>query len=230
MLHGYLPWRDLYQIHGVLDDGLKAILGFEVFGFSRWAASAGISMFAPPAYWVAYFPSPPDCSLAVVDDLRDVRRHLERLLRGLGSALLVRGRSRSSVSSSSSVVRLGPGRSFSASCSSRRRSSCPSSPSRSWPSARARGLRPLDPGRFGVARFRTSRNTLYRDLVANRKVCPHCGHHMRATATERLDWTFDEDSLHPHRTAEGRRRSAAIPRHQALRRPAEGSARQDPSR
>ena len=34
----------------------------------------------------------------------------------------------------------------------------------------------------------------HRDLAANRKVCPHCGHHMRATATERLDWTFDENA------------------------------------
>ncbi|HXT79897.1 MAG TPA: acetyl-CoA carboxylase, carboxyltransferase subunit beta [Acetobacteraceae bacterium] len=32
----------------------------------------------------------------------------------------------------------------------------------------------------------------HRDMTANRKVCPHCGHHMRATALERLAWTFDE--------------------------------------
>jgi acetyl-CoA carboxylase carboxyl transferase subunit beta len=34
----------------------------------------------------------------------------------------------------------------------------------------------------------------HRDLERNLKVCPHCGHHMRATATERLAWTFDEGS------------------------------------
>ena len=34
----------------------------------------------------------------------------------------------------------------------------------------------------------------HRDLAANLKVCPHCGHHMRATAAERLAWTFDEGS------------------------------------
>jgi acetyl-CoA carboxylase carboxyl transferase subunit beta len=28
--------------------------------------------------------------------------------------------------------------------------------------------------------------------AANLKVCTHCGHHMRATAVERLGWTFDE--------------------------------------
>ncbi|MBV8399854.1 MAG: acetyl-CoA carboxylase carboxyltransferase subunit beta [Acetobacteraceae bacterium] len=32
------------------------------------------------------------------------------------------------------------------------------------------------------------------DLEKNLKVCPHCGHHMRATALERLAWTFDEGS------------------------------------
>ena len=31
-----------------------------------------------------------------------------------------------------------------------------------------------------------------RDLEANLKVCMHCGHHMRASARERLSWTFDE--------------------------------------
>jgi acetyl-CoA carboxylase carboxyl transferase subunit beta len=34
----------------------------------------------------------------------------------------------------------------------------------------------------------------HRDLAANLKVCPHCGHHMRASATERIAWTFDEGS------------------------------------
>ena len=29
----------------------------------------------------------------------------------------------------------------------------------------------------------------HRDLMANLKVCPHCGHHMRAKAVERLEWT-----------------------------------------
>jgi acetyl-CoA carboxylase carboxyl transferase subunit beta len=30
-----------------------------------------------------------------------------------------------------------------------------------------------------------------RDLETNLKVCPHCGHHMRASAAERLAWTLD---------------------------------------
>ncbi len=32
------------------------------------------------------------------------------------------------------------------------------------------------------------------DLEKGLKVCPHCGHHMRATPQERLAWTFDENS------------------------------------
>jgi acetyl-CoA carboxylase carboxyl transferase subunit beta len=32
----------------------------------------------------------------------------------------------------------------------------------------------------------------HRELEAARKVCPHCGHHMQATAGERLAWTFDD--------------------------------------
>jgi acetyl-CoA carboxylase carboxyl transferase subunit beta len=31
------------------------------------------------------------------------------------------------------------------------------------------------------------------DLEKSLKVCPHCGHHMRATPQERLAWTFDEN-------------------------------------
>jgi acetyl-CoA carboxylase carboxyl transferase subunit beta len=32
----------------------------------------------------------------------------------------------------------------------------------------------------------------HRDLLANLKVCPHCGHHMRIGAVERIGLTFDE--------------------------------------
>jgi acetyl-CoA carboxylase carboxyl transferase subunit beta len=32
------------------------------------------------------------------------------------------------------------------------------------------------------------------DLAKNQKVCPQCGHHLRASAAERLAWTFDESS------------------------------------
>jgi acetyl-CoA carboxylase carboxyl transferase subunit beta len=32
----------------------------------------------------------------------------------------------------------------------------------------------------------------HRELEASRKVCPHCGHHLSATAGDRLAWTFDD--------------------------------------
>ncbi len=35
----------------------------------------------------------------------------------------------------------------------------------------------------------------HRDLQANLKVCPHCGHHMRISAAERLAWTFDPEAF-----------------------------------
>ena len=35
----------------------------------------------------------------------------------------------------------------------------------------------------------------HRELEQARKVCPHCGFHMRATAAERLEWTFDEGAF-----------------------------------
>ncbi|HQT63689.1 MAG: acetyl-CoA carboxylase carboxyl transferase subunit beta [Acidocella sp. 20-57-95] len=34
----------------------------------------------------------------------------------------------------------------------------------------------------------------HRELEASKKVCPHCGHHMRASAADRLNWTFDDGS------------------------------------
>lgn len=36
-----------------------------------------------------------------------------------------------------------------------------------------------------------SQMILIKELERNRRVCPHCGHHMRASAIERLNWTFD---------------------------------------
>ncbi|MDF7673732.1 acetyl-CoA carboxylase, carboxyltransferase subunit beta [Acetobacteraceae bacterium ESL0709] len=42
-----------------------------------------------------------------------------------------------------------------------------------------------------------SQMLLIRDLERNMKVCPHCGHHMRATAHERMAWTFDGGNYTP---------------------------------
>ncbi len=34
-----------------------------------------------------------------------------------------------------------------------------------------------------------------KDFLANMRVCADCGHHMRGTAVERLEWTFDTDAF-----------------------------------
>jgi acetyl-CoA carboxylase carboxyl transferase subunit beta len=34
-----------------------------------------------------------------------------------------------------------------------------------------------------------------KDLIANKRVCTDCGHHMRGSALERLAWTFDDDAF-----------------------------------
>jgi acetyl-CoA carboxylase carboxyl transferase subunit beta len=34
----------------------------------------------------------------------------------------------------------------------------------------------------------------HKELESGLKVCPHCGHHMRASAADRLSWTFDAGS------------------------------------
>jgi hypothetical protein len=55
ILNGALPWRDLWLIHGLLDDGLKSLVGFGIFGFSRWGATAGITAVLTPAYFVTSY-------------------------------------------------------------------------------------------------------------------------------------------------------------------------------
>ncbi|TQV76196.1 acetyl-CoA carboxylase, carboxyltransferase subunit beta [Denitrobaculum tricleocarpae] len=34
----------------------------------------------------------------------------------------------------------------------------------------------------------------HRELEANQRVCPHCNHHLRITARQRLDWLFDDSA------------------------------------
>lgn len=55
LMHGVVPWRDLYLIHGVFDDGIKGIVGFQIFGRTRWGATAGMTMLLIPLYWVATY-------------------------------------------------------------------------------------------------------------------------------------------------------------------------------
>lgn len=39
-----------------------------------------------------------------------------------------------------------------------------------------------------------SQMLLIKDLEKNLNICPHCGHHMRASVAQRFDWTFDPES------------------------------------
>lgn len=52
LMHGVLPWRNIYLIHGIFDDGIKGIIGFQVFGRTRWGATTGQTMLLTPLYWV----------------------------------------------------------------------------------------------------------------------------------------------------------------------------------
>lgn len=55
LMHGVLPWRDLYLIHGIFDDGFKSIIGYQIFGRTRWGATMGITVLLAPLYWVATY-------------------------------------------------------------------------------------------------------------------------------------------------------------------------------
>lgn len=39
-----------------------------------------------------------------------------------------------------------------------------------------------------------SQMLLIKDLEKNLNICPHCGHHMRASVAQRFEWTFDPES------------------------------------
>jgi len=50
---GAFPWRDLLFIHGLLQDGLSAMVGFGVFEDSRWGAVAGADVLIFPLCFVS---------------------------------------------------------------------------------------------------------------------------------------------------------------------------------
>ena len=69
----------------------------------------------------------------------------------------------------------------------------------------------------------------HRDLEANARVCPHCGHHMRSAGAAPPGDAVRRSFVRAHRTAEDAGRSAALSRPEALRRPPEGAARERPA-
>ena len=48
---GRVPWRDLYGVHGLLQDVLIPLAGFHLFEPTRWGVVAGTQVVLLPAYW-----------------------------------------------------------------------------------------------------------------------------------------------------------------------------------
>jgi hypothetical protein len=48
---GRVPWRDLYTVHGLLQDALFPLVGFHLFEPTRWGSVAGTTVVLLPAYW-----------------------------------------------------------------------------------------------------------------------------------------------------------------------------------
>ena len=67
----------------------------------------------------------------------------------------------------------------------------------------------------------------HKDLEANLFVVPGSGYHMQIPVKARLDSLFDDGEYETSADPGSRRRSAEIPRRQALYRPAQGQPRQN---
>jgi hypothetical protein len=53
--HGYLPWRDFYAAHGLLEDTFRPLFGAMAFEPSRWGSVAGYAMVLYPLYLVSLY-------------------------------------------------------------------------------------------------------------------------------------------------------------------------------
>src|SRR6266849_4783011 len=52
---GAFPWRDLFFIHGLLQDIFTPLAGFKLFGDSIWGGSAGSAMLLAPLWWTTTY-------------------------------------------------------------------------------------------------------------------------------------------------------------------------------
>ena len=52
---GYFPWRDFLFIHGLFEDGLRSLVGWELFEPSIWGALGSYSMVFAPLFWVLLY-------------------------------------------------------------------------------------------------------------------------------------------------------------------------------
>lgn len=53
--HGLLPWRDIFLLHGILQDVFYGVVGLLVFGNTRWGGDAGIGLFMTPLFWLVVY-------------------------------------------------------------------------------------------------------------------------------------------------------------------------------
>jgi hypothetical protein len=52
---GYFPWRDLFFVHGFMEDPGKGLFSFKIFGETPWGAHAGNCVILFPLYFVLNF-------------------------------------------------------------------------------------------------------------------------------------------------------------------------------
>jgi hypothetical protein len=56
VLHqGLFPWRDIYLLHGLIEDFASGVIGLSVFGNTRWGGNAGLYMFVGPLQWIMLY-------------------------------------------------------------------------------------------------------------------------------------------------------------------------------
>jgi hypothetical protein len=53
--HGFFPWRDIYLIHGLLEDVFDGKIGMVLFGNTRWGSNAGIFLLVNPVNWIVLY-------------------------------------------------------------------------------------------------------------------------------------------------------------------------------
>jgi hypothetical protein len=56
VLHqGLFPWRDVFLLHGLIEDFGSGVIGLSVFGNTRWGGAAGLNMFVAPLQWILLY-------------------------------------------------------------------------------------------------------------------------------------------------------------------------------
>ncbi len=53
--HGLFPWRDIFLLHGILQDVFYGAVGLLVFGNTRWGGDAGINLLMVPLFWLVVY-------------------------------------------------------------------------------------------------------------------------------------------------------------------------------